>query len=281
MEIVLAIICVIILVLGIRNCYELRNFEMTEYCVSSTKIKEEKEFLVLSDLHDNTYGKANSKLLKCINETGVDRVIIAGDMITGKKECDWQGTIYFLVELSKTHTIYYINGNHEYRTKKEPEYYGNKFVEYKRKLESAGVVFIENNHIDLGEIRITGLEIDAKYYKKIKKQSIRKEEIVELIGSVDENKYNVLVAHNPRYVKDYCKWNPDMVICGHFHGGMVRMPVLGGVISPQFDILPKYSGGKYRVDDVEVVVSKGLGVHSIKIRLFNKPEVIKIKLQKL
>ncbi len=278
-KLIIAILIVVVCVL-VFNYYELTHFELNEYIIFNDKINTDAEFLILSDLHDNTYGKNNSKLLECINNAGSSNIIIAGDMITGKRNRDWDSTINFLLELAKNHNIYYVNGNHEYRTKIYPEYYGYKYQHYKEILEEAGVIFIENDSVRINNIIITGLEIDIRYYKKFKKSYINIEEIESYIGKKDDKAYNILVAHNPRYIDEYIKWNPDMIISGHFHGGVLRLPYVGGVISPQFDLFPKYSGGLYNIGKIVGIVSKGLGTHSIKIRLFNKPEVIKIKLQK-
>lgn len=263
------------------NIYELTHFELNEYVIDARgRINEDFEFLILSDLHDNTYGEDNCKLIKCINDTKVKNIIVAGDMVTGKLKSDWDKTEQFLLKLAENHTIYYVNGNHEYRTKIYNEKYGDKFKEFKIKLQNAGVVFLENANIKIDKIMITGLEIDRKYYKRFKRCEIDIEEIQKNIGGADENFYNILVAHNPRYISEYIKWNPDMIISGHFHGGVMRVSKNRGVISPQFDLFPKYSGGLYKLGKITAIVSRGLGTHSINIRLFNKPEVIKIKLQK-
>ena len=65
-----------------------------------------------------------------------------------------------------------------------------------------------------------------------------------------------------------------MTLSGHLHGGMVRIPFKRGVITPQACLFPKYSGGIYDVGKKKIVVSKGLGVHTIPIRLFDEAEVI-------
>ena len=84
---VLITILIIFVVLFVVNLYELTHFELNEYTIKADgKIKSDKEFLILSDLHDNTYGVNHCKLLYCINATSVSDIIIAGDMIKGKKE---------------------------------------------------------------------------------------------------------------------------------------------------------------------------------------------------
>ena len=87
------------------------------------------------------------------------------------------------------------------------------------------------------------------------------------------------MAHNPVYMEAYKKWGADLVLCGHLHGGIVRIPWLGGVISPQFRLFPKHSGELTKEGEQNMVVSKGLGTHTIKIRFLNMAEVIVLHIQ--
>ena len=69
-----------------------------------------------------------------------------------------------------------------------------------------------------------------------------------VVGSSPGNIFHILLAHNPNYLKTYADWGSDLVLAGHFHGGMVRIPKFGGVISPQFQIFPKYDAGEFHVN---------------------------------
>ena len=79
-------------------------------------------------------------------------------------------------------------------------------------------------------------------------------------------------------MKEYLAWGADLILSGHLHGGMVRIPGIGGVIGPDFVLFPKYSGEMRRVGDQTVIVSNGLGTHTIHIRLFNPAEVVVLSL---
>lgn len=92
--------------------------------------------------------------------------------------------------------------------------------------------------------------------------------------------YKILLAHNPAYVDAYKKWGADLILCGHLHGGIVRVPGIGCIITPQFFLLPKYSGELTQEGDQTIVVSRGLGTHTVNLRLFNTSEVISLKLKK-
>lgn len=101
-----------------------------------------------------------------------------------------------------------------------------------------------------------------------------------LIGKADKTEYNILLAHNPVFTPTYLGWGADLSISGHLHGGIVRIPYLGGVITPQMKLFPKYSGELTREGESAVVVSKGLGTHTIKVRFMNPAELVVIHLSK-
>ena len=105
-------------------------------------------------------------------------------------------------------------------------------------------------------------------------------EMEEHLGTADRRHFQILMAHNPDYFEDYVNWGADLVLSGHVHGGIMRLPVLGGVISPSYQIFPKYDAGIFSSGTGKMIISTGLGCHSIKIRLFNPPEIDVITLKR-
>ena len=91
-------------------------------------------------------------------------------------------------------------------------------------------------------VEIYGLEMPTCKYKKFQKQTFTKDEVQEFLGKSNPENYNVLIAHNPMFVKSYLEWGADLVLSGHLHGGVVRLPGIGGIITPDFTIFPKFSG---------------------------------------
>ena len=277
----------VILVLCIAEWMrEIFTFKITHYEIVSDKLnalKEEQKVVFLTDLHNNSYGKNNEKLLTAIKNQKPDLILIGGDMLVGKPDILTEVAEHFVGKLTEICPTYYANGNHEQRMKIYPEKFGTKYHEYKSVIEKTGVRFLENEHVDLiiddCEIQIHGLEIPREGYKKFRKTFISLEQIEECIGKADVTKYQILLAHNPIYTDTYLKWGADLVLSGHLHGGVVRIPGLGGVITPQFCLFPKYSGELTVKDGKSVVVSKGLGTHTIRIRFLNPAELIVLHLR--
>ena len=100
------------------------------------------------------------------------------------------------------------------------------------------------------------------------------------VGKSERDKYQVLIAHNPLYFPEYAEWGADMTVSGHVHGGIIRLPLLGGVISPAIALFPKYDGGKYMRGDKAMILSRGLGTHTIHVRFNNPGEVSVIKVRR-
>ena len=157
------------------------------------------------------------------------------------------------------------------------------YADYKCSLEKSGVHFLENESIrvELGDrnLVICGLELPVSSYRKFSKEPVSSSDITECFGfPASESDYTILLAHNPAYMDAYLAWGADLILSGHLHGGLMRVPGLGGIITPQGFLFPKYSGEMTREGDQTVIVSRGLGTHTLNIRLFNIPELISIRL---
>ena len=282
----LIIIGVIVFLCIVEWIREIVSFKVTHYDIQSdkfNKLTHEKKIVFLTDLHNNSYGTNNEKLLASVREQNPDLILVGGDMLVGKPEASTKIAEEFVKKLTEISPVYYANGNHEQRMKIYLEKFGTKYQEYKTSVEQAGVQFLENEHIDLMfdecPVQIHGLEIPREGYKKFRKTKVSLNQIEERIGKVDSSKYQILLAHNPIYADTYLEWGADLILSGHLHGGIVRLPGLGGMITPQFRLFPKYSGELTVKDGKNVVVSKGLGTHTIKIRFLNPAEIVVLHLQ--
>ncbi len=270
-------IVMLILIECIRENF---TFRITHYRITSPKLSrgEQHTIVFLSDLHGNTYGKHNVKLLEAIRQQKPEFVLVGGDMLVGSKLLSPKVAEDFVKELVHICPVYYANGNHEQRLKDVPEIPGTDYEEYRDNLVKAGVRYLENEKACLRwgnrDIEIYGLELPYETYTKFKKVGLSSDYIENTIGKSDAAKYQILMAHNPAYVKNYATWGADLAVSGHLHGGIARIPFWRGVISPQGRIFPKYSGELSRIDNTAIVVSKGMGCHSIKIRFLNPAEVV-------
>ena len=279
--IIIGILAAAVLFVFAEMYRELHTFRVTRYRVASPKLTGEKTWVFLSDLHNQVYGENNCKLIDAVKNESPDLILIGGDMLVGKNGHSYEPALACVKELVKIAPVYYANGNHEERMKLKPEKYDQSYALYREKLLEFGVHLLENESTVLSDdskVRLTGLEIPLECYTHLKRREMPGGAIKERIGNRDPEAFQVLLAHNPSYMKEYLAWGADLILSGHLHGGMVRIPGIGGVIGPDFVLFPKYSGEMRRVGDQTVIVSKGLGTHTIHIRLFNPAEIVVLSL---
>ncbi|MBO6242149.1 MAG: metallophosphoesterase [Butyrivibrio sp.] len=269
------ILCVLVIY------HDTHNFVVRNYEIRSDKVIGNFKFVFLSDLHGYVYGDNNEKLIKTIDEIAPDAVICGGDMFTAHAKdgkIRYESGFELIRNLSGRYKVFYGNGNHEYKVKSFTKEYGNFYDRYKSRLSKEGVVFLENDSICIEDknIRITGLDLNLEYFRKVVKRKMDQDHLDRLVGDIGEkekNRFQLLIAHNPQYFENYVEWGADLTLSGHVHGGIIRLPILGGVISPSIALFPKYDGGLYKKDNKTMILGRGLGTHTIHVRFLNPGEV--------
>lgn len=263
---------------------ELQDFRVTKYRICSQKlngIKREKKIIFLSDLHNRMYGEENERLLESIRNQHPDLILIGGDMLVRKDGNSYDKTVHFLAKLPGICPVYCANGNHEQKLKELPDKYEQSYEEYKKALTASGIHMLENasETVKLEEVpvKLSGLEIPLGAYARFGRKELSLKEITDRIGEHGDD-YQILLAHHPGYMKEYLAYGADLILGGHYHGCVVQLPGIGGVISTNFTLFPKYSGGIYQEGEQTAVVSRGLGTHSVPLRLWNWPELIVLEL---
>lgn len=283
-KIILIIVAVFIVYCLIEMIRELRDFRVTKYRICSQKlngIKREKKIIFLSDLHNRMYGEENERLLKSIRNQHPDLILIGGDMLVRKDGNSYDKTVHFLAKLPGICPVYCANGNHEQKLKELSDKYEQSYEEYKKALTASGIHMLENASetvkLDEVPVKLSGLEIPLGAYARFGKKELSLKEITDRIGEHGDD-YQILLAHHPGYMKEYLAYGADLILGGHYHGCVVQLPGIGGVISTNFTLFPKYSGGIYQEGEQTAVVSRGLGTHSVPLRLWNWPELIVLEL---
>ncbi len=236
---------------------------------------------VLADLHNCRVGGDNRVLLAAVRESRPDWILLAGDMITdGIHAVCCDEALCVLQALAEIAPVCYALGNHESRWQEtDPE----GFAAYRREAEESGILFLDNTSTFLRRkgdcLRVTGLSLPRRFFSKRKRVTATPQDIRDLVGKADSSHYQILLAHTPAFAKAYSQWGADLSLAGHYHGGVVRLPGLGGVISTGFRLFPRYDRGQYRLGTGELIVSAGLGSHTIPIRVNNPPELVILELR--
>ena len=269
--------------------YETESLEITKYEIENEKIPKEFDnfkIVQISDLHNKSFGKGNKRLLEKIDSQNPDIVVITGDLVEGDNK-DFDVALNLIDELLKKYKVYHIIGNHEQKSliKKHKELYKTYFD----KLYKKNIVNLDNEKIRIKKdgkyINIYGLIIPLEYYpyffKNYENKNMKLEQdfINNKLGEINRDEYNILLAHTPFFFEDYEKYGVDLVLAGHVHGGIIRLPKVGGLLSPNREFFPKYDFGKYIKNNTTMLLSKGLGGSKVLIRFACKPEIVSITLK--
>lgn len=276
----------------IRSGYERRHFAAEETTIYSEKLKNPRTIVFLTDLHDTEFGEENCKLFAAIRSLRPDVILIGGDTMVAKPgKADLTVTRRLLDGLcsiqkettgensKKPCRIYYGNGNHEQRLKREAKTYGDLYREFRVLLKERNISYLSDRSVNLSEeIRLSGLNLDPAYYRDFVPKRMEEEYLEEHLGPSDRTRFQILLAHSPLYFNQYAKWGADLTLSGHFHGGTVRLPLVGGVMTPQYQFFHPYCAGEFEQDGKHMIVGRGLGTHSINIRFHNRPQLLCVRL---
>lgn len=277
----IAVICVVIFVSLLSAAFDSNRFVTRTYEIRSGKLTKPCKLVLLSDLHNKSFGKGNDRLLATIREIEPDAVLAAGDMLTAERGADFTNALTLMERLAESYPIYYGMGNHEYRLGLYPERYPGMYEGYTAGLKKAGIepLINETAYLPAWNIAVCGVQIDRDYYRHFRRAPMEPSYLRKLLGTPDREKFQLLIAHNPVYFDAYVDWGADLVVSGHVHGGIMRLPFLGGVLSPSLTLFPKYDGGMFREHGSTMILSRGLSSHTIPIRIFNPGELIVIELK--
>lgn len=281
MNVLIGIISVIVIIYLFWQYEELKKFQITHYEMESQKVKRKMNIIVISDLHSFSYGMENRLLLKAVKNAAPDLILIPGDLIVTAKTEKYDVSLRFVRQLCTLGVpVLFSSGNHESKAALLESESFFAFQQYYRKLEQSGVTILNNKSCEVSvqgtKVCISGLELPLSSYKKGKKPYLEKDFLDRQLGASSEKHLHILLAHHPAFAQQYAQWGADLTVCGHNHGGLVCIPGIGSVISPQFVPFPKYDAGEFTVDGRKIYISRGLGTHTFHIRVFNRAELVVI-----
>lgn len=241
-----------------------------------------------SDLHQKRFGRDNSYLIRLIKDENPDYVLIGGDLLITypaayngvRNRYNWLEEICNLIaRLSELCPVYYVDGNHEQNLKTALNYaYLSIYEKYIQSIQNSGAVIINNGYVELkNNIVLYGYIQPYEFYKKRSDATLDINHIKSELGHLQKSKYNVLLTHDPKSFDVYSAWGANLILCGHTHGGMIRIRNKG-LVSPSYKMFPQYCYGMYHKLSSHMIVTAGLNMHTIPIRWFNPAEIVTIKI---
>lgn len=226
----------------------------------------------LSDLHGALFGEDNRALLDRVRSAAPDYIFLTGDLQDQYRQTPRSYSVSLGRSLAEIAPTYFITGNHEWAFPDVPG--------LKRELEAAGVTVLSNEYTVLerggSTLVLAGID-DPNGYADQKTPAELAAEVRAAFG----DPFWLLLAHRNNYFeKEYSLLGADLVITGHGHGGLIRLPFTDGLISVERSFFPSYTAGFYSANGGEVLVSRGLGNSGRTFRLFNRPEVVVLRLER-
>ncbi len=270
-----------VLVISIWTVWQNLTVGITKYDITLKNLQKNADgmkIVHLSDIHNWDMGLSRKYILQEIESFIPDFIAISGDLVDSR-HTDVKTALELVSELSDIAPIYFVTGNHEAFLSTV------EWQDLKEGLESLGVHILRNDACTLPNfenIEIIGMDDPRwslskgeRYYNK--ELSISSEDVNKLAS---DDKFTILLSHRPEYFEAYGKSKADIALCGHVHGGQIRLPFVGGLYGSTQGFFPRYDGGIYRSDDFVMVVSRGIGGSAFPFRFNNQPEVVFIRLNK-
>lgn len=273
-----ALICLALIVC----IHDLNHIKVVHYSIKDQKVKKNIRFAILADLHNHTFKEDNQELIHAIVRENPDAILIAGDLATRGRIDYFHGAVSLLEGLAGRYPIYYAPGNHESKLEQCTYKFGDSFKLYLKELTRLDVHLMKNEKVYLEDenIAVYGLELPLETFSHFNHVQCPKNLIPDLLGKPKEEEFNLLIAHNPEHFDRYLSWGSDLTISGHQHGGIVRLPFVGGIVSTAGLLFPEYDGGLFSKEKGKMIISRGLGTHTIPVRFNNPCELVILDLKK-
>ena len=282
---ILLTLCGILIPVYVYSCWERNQLKTEYYRIYSGKIKKKCRFVFLSDLHEKEFGEENALLLQRIQELKPDFILIGGDFPISHSSEDTdirdeaEKGISLLDSLKRKYKVYYSFGNHEEKLLSKKEERGQVSA-FKKALE--GVVLVDGRGIFLSEgLFLAGFPLDISYYQpllfKEKKplEDAVKEKWKKAFSEekrADSSVFRIVLLHSPFYKEEAMSFGEDLLLCGHFHGGAIGIPFFA-LMTPQYRFFVREPRGFFKKGKQYYFISRGLGTHTINLRLNNFPEL--------
>ncbi len=226
----------------------------------------------ISDLHERSFGTNNEKLIEKIDELAPDAIFIGGDTVDtyGKVGGSYEPLFRALPNIAKT---FLVVGNHEYSAHRDMEIIGTA----------------ENCDIRVLDDEFEPLECNGNIINIIGMADYNRDNVVHqtMAQRFDgvaiphySERFNIVLSHRPCELEAMSRRECDLMLCGHTHGGQMRLPFVGGVFTPSCaKLFPKYDMGYFGIGKMDLIISAGLGASTIPLRFMNRPEITVIDLQ--
>lgn len=246
------------------------DLEISRYEVASQKLPESFDgfkIVQLSDLHGAEFGEDGMELVDKVGSLEPDMIALTGDFVTD--EGDLAAVKKLAGRLTELCPVYFVSGNHEFGS--------GLAIKVRNILERAGVKYLSNEYLTINrgddEILLGGVEDPLAYA-----DMLSPDELAQKMNDAAPDAFKILLGHRNYWMTEYPELPVDLIFCGHAHGGLIRIPGVGGLIGTDRRLFPDFDAGQFNNGRYTLIVSRGLG-NSVPIpRVFNRPEIVCVEL---
>ena len=224
----------------------------------------------LSDLHGASFGEDNRRLVEAVRAEKPDLIALTGDFIEDRE--DLAVTAGLLPQLAEIAPCYFVSGNHEWAC--------GGMAELRGQLEQAGIRYLANE-FELISREGASLVLCGVDDPNARPAPAAPDELVREAALCYPETPIILLGHRNYWVDRYPQLPVELIFCGHGHGGVVRLPGLGGLVGTDRLLFPRYTEGMSESGSYHMLVSRGLGrIYGVP-RVFNPPEIVVATLEKV
>ncbi len=280
-EILAALLALLLIAAGISAFVCSRVIKVTQYDVELDGITNPVKLVVVSDIHGKVFGDDNEPLCELVAAQEPDAIVLLGDLFPSDfQEADAAYVLHLTEQMQSIAPVYFAMGNHE---KSYTARYGDTWIDA---IKDTGATVFDETCLDLelrgNTIRFGGSMGHGYLFGRTEEQFEASADY-KILTEMQESPYPaILLAHWPDTVAlsdGPQRWKIDLVLCGHTHGGVVRVPGIGGVYAPLQGWWPKYDYGEFQLNaQMRMIITSGLSGHGQVPRIFNLPEICVINL---
>ena len=276
-KITFVILAFVVVITIVTTIFSNACIKLSEYTITLPGLSGSAKVVVISDLHGKEFCRDNRRLLAKISEQKPDAIFVVGDMLNdADAENGFSKTTKLLTDLSDIAPVYFSYGN------QEKEYSGDIIDGFVDTITENGIIVLDDSFVDceIGgqKIRIGGTMGHAFPFGRTMEEFESSDEYIFLKDMEKTDLPTIVLAHMPDtfiFNGAHNYWNNiDLVVSGHTHGGVIRLPFVGGLYSPMQGFFPEYDYGFFMLGEkMQLVITSGLSGYKFVPRFLNLPEI--------
>ena len=268
-----AILVIIICVSGVMCTCCIKT---TQYDIAMEGIDSSVRIVVVSDTHGKVFGKDNAMLYRKVSAQEPDIIVLLGDLFPSEFQRSDEDYVISLTQgMQDIAQVFFAMGNHE---KSYTAKYGDNWIDI---IRDTGAIVFDEECIDIvlnGNTICFGSSMGHGFLFGRTAEEFKATPEYEVLSKLENSPHpTILLAHMPdtiAFEDARRKWHIDLALCGHTHGGVIRIPGKGGLYAPVQGWWPPYDYGKYQLNErMSMIITSGLSGYKHVPRIFNLPEV--------